>query len=397
MHSARTGRPCALILIDIDRFRLLNFRLGDSHSDLVLSTVADTLRGALRPRDALGRWGDQEFLAVLAETTAAEAHSLAEGLRVAVDGLRTLVRGESIQVSISAGVAGCPHDADVARQVLAAADSALHYAQESGRNRVTLATDLDQHVYGVGVRLEAALREQRVRPAYQPIVDLRTGQVVAQEALARIVDANHPGKVLTAAEFMDTARRLQLSYQIDRAVILSTFARCVAALGRSGAPLSHFVNISASLLQHPAVVDEILAIAQRYCAECGLCKSPAGPVVIEMTERELLGDLAAARGMLNPFLNFGLRLALDDFGSGYSSFNYLAELPFSFLKIEGSLIRQLRNPKTRAIVQGIQRIATDLKLTTVAEYIETPEIADIARDLGIDWGQGYHFGRPVLG
>jgi EAL domain-containing protein (putative c-di-GMP-specific phosphodiesterase class I) len=91
-----------------------------------------------------------------------------------------------------------------------------------------------------------------------------------------------------------------------------------------------------------------------------------------------------------------MRLALDDFGSGYSSFKYLADLPFSFIKIEGSLIRRVAEPRMRTIVQGIQRAAADLGLITLAEYVENSQIADIVREIGIDWGQGYHFGRPVL-
>ncbi len=115
-----------------------------------------------------------------------------------------------------------------------------------------------------------------------------------------------------------------------------------------------------------------------------------------MIERELLDDLPATRRMLQPFLDSGIRLALGDFGSGYSSYQYLADLPFSFLKIEGALIRRVTEPRTRTIVQGIQRTAADLGLVTLAEYVENEQIADIAREIGIDWGQGYYFGKPVL-
>ena len=129
---------------------------------------------------------------------------------------------------------------------------------------------------------------------------------------------------------------------------------------------------------------------------CGDLIGPLKPIVIEVTERELLDDLPAARNMLQPFLDFGMRLALDDFGSGYSSYKYLADLPFSFLKIEGSLIRRVTEPRIRTIVQGIQRTAADLGLISLAEYIENEQIADIVREIGVDWGQGYHFGKPSL-
>jgi EAL domain-containing protein (putative c-di-GMP-specific phosphodiesterase class I) len=161
-------------------------------------------------------------------------------------------------------------------------------------------------------------------------------------------------------------------------------------------PLTHFVNISGNLLHHPDVVTELLEEAQRSCLVCSDRIGPVKPLVIEVTERELLEDIDAARELLRPFLDFGLRLALDDFGSGYSSHKYLADLPFAFLKLEGSLIQRLGEPRVRTIVRGIQRTAADLGLTTLAEFIEDQRTADIARDIGIDWGQGYHFGKPQL-
>jgi diguanylate cyclase len=119
-------------------------------------------------------------------------------------------------------------------------------------------------------------------------------------------------------------------------------------------------------------------------------------LVLEITERQLLGDMNAVRAKLAPFLDFGMRLAIDDFGSGYSSFQYLADLPVSFLKIEGSLIKQVKDKRVRQIVRRISDIAKDLELITIAEFVEDAETADILRDLEIDWAQGYLFGRPVL-
>jgi len=194
---------------------------------------------------------------------------------------------------------------------------------------------------------------------------------------------------------MEAARELQLTYQIDRQVILQTFSHCVRAM-QSGQPLAHFVNISGNLLHHPDVVAELLDEARKTCASCADLVGAVKPLVIEVTERELLGDIPAAREMLKPFIDFGLRLALDDFGSGYSSYKYLADLPFSFLKIEGSLIRRVAEPRVRTIVRGIQQTASDLGLLTLAEFVENKQIADIVRDLGINLGRGYYFGAPVL-
>jgi EAL domain-containing protein (putative c-di-GMP-specific phosphodiesterase class I) len=258
---------------------------------------------------------------------------------------------------------------------------------------VVPAGKLRPQLFGVGRMLDQALRDGRVVPAFQPIVELKSGEIVAEEALARIVSPN--GSVIPASAFIDAARELQLSHQIDRGILLHTLAHCVATLERHQ-KRAHFVNISGNLLRHPGIVAELIAEATRQCAAFHDRIGPVKPIVIEVTERELLDDLPAARNMLKPFLDFGIRLALDDFGSGYSSYKYLADLPFSFLKIEGSLIRRVAEPRVRTIVQGIQQTAADLGLITLAEYIENDQIADIVREIGIDWGQGYHYGKPVL-
>ena len=169
-----------------------------------------------------------------------------------------------------------------------------------------------------------------------------------------------------------------------------------ANIAGGGQPIAHFVNISADLLLHQDLIQGLFAEAQVACMLCGVDMGPTKPIVLEITERQLLGDVNAVKAKLAPFLDFGMRLAIDDFGSGYSSFQYLADLPVSFLKIEGSLIQQVKDKRIRQIVKRISDIAKDLQLTTIAEYVEDADTADILGEMGIDWAQGYFFGRPVL-
>jgi EAL domain-containing protein (putative c-di-GMP-specific phosphodiesterase class I) len=294
-----------------------------------------------------------------------------------------------VHVTASFGTAIYPEDGTTVDRLLAASGAALHQAKSTGRNRVVAASGLSPHWFGAGLMLSEALRSGRVIPAYQPIVDLRSGEVVGEEALARIRTTS--GKLVPASAFIEAARELQLTHQIDRAIILSALDRCASQTGRQRLK---FVNISGNLLRHPDVVREMLAKARAVCAGQPASVSSAMPIVIEVTERELLADLAHARDLLRPFEDFGFRLALDDFGSGYSSYRYLADLPVSFLKIEGTLIRRIREKRVRTIVQGIQHTAVELGIATLAEYVEDAEIADIVRELGIDLGQGYYFGPP---
>lgn len=166
----------------------------------------------------------------------------------------------------------------------------------------------------------------------------------------------------------------------------------------AGNGITHFVNISTDLLRHRDRVEALLGRAFRTCQECDANIPGEKPLVIEITEREFLEDPAEARRILAPFLDYGFRLAVDDFGSGYSSFRYLADLPVSFLKIEGDLVgRALREPRIQAIIRGIQDIAGELGLTTIAEKVEDGETTEFLREVGIDWAQGFHFARPQLG
>jgi len=391
--SARHHRPFGLILFDVDRFKVVNYGYGEQYGDALLHWIPGEVLRILRPMDRVSRWGGQEFLCLLPNSDRARTEAVAEQLRQSFAASSIPLLDLDLRVTASFATATFPQDGESLDHLLAALGAALHQAKSAGRNRVIAAGSVKEQLYGIGRTLNQALREGRVRAAYQPIVDLGSGEVVAEEALARIITPG--GRTIPASTFIDAARELQLTYEIDRAIILETFSHCLANV-RLQRTRMQFVNISANLLRHPQVVAELLDEARRTCAQCHAHTEPVKPIVIEVTERELIYDIETARRLLTPFLDFGLRLALDDFGSGYSSYHYLADLPFSFLKIEGSLIQRLHEPRVRSIVRGIQRTAADLGVRTLAEYIENAETAAIVRDLGVEWGQGYYFGKPAL-
>ncbi|MHB8454416.1 MAG: putative bifunctional diguanylate cyclase/phosphodiesterase [Acidiferrobacterales bacterium] len=392
-QSNGTRRPFGLIMLDLDRFKVVNYGYGEHYGDLLLQQIADLLVRSLRKIDQISRWGGQEYLCLLPDTDAETMDTIAEDLRQAIESSTLEADNCQIHTSASFGVACYPHDGTDTHSLIAASGAAMYHAKNTGRNRVTHASELHGRLFGLGKTLDAALRDFRVIAAYQPIVDLKTGEVVAEEALARIVTPEQT--IMPAGQFIEAACQLQMTYQIDRAVITSVFTRCMQQL-RKKPNMAHFVNVSGNLLRHPKVVTELLHAAQETCLACGDLIGPVKPLVIEITERELLDDIEAARNMLRPFIDFGLRLALDDFGSGFSSFKYLADLPFTFLKIEGSLIQRITEKRVRVIVQDIQKTATDLGLITLAEFIETEETANIAREIGIDWAQGYYYGKPEI-
>jgi EAL domain-containing protein (putative c-di-GMP-specific phosphodiesterase class I) len=187
--------------------------------------------------------------------------------------------------------------------------------------------------------------------------------------------------------------------EIDRYITRQAMARCTTALGNgvAGPDFAHFVNLSPQFLARRDLVEEMLTNAQNYCETCGITLGPVKPIVFEITERQFLSNLDTLEADLKPLLDFGFRLALDDFGSGYSSFLYLARLPISFLKIEGWMVANMRKErKIAAIVESLAGFARREGIITVAECIEDGETARVLREMGVHLGQGWHFGRPEL-
>jgi len=273
-------------------------------------------------------------------------------------------------------------------------DHALYRAKSSGRDQISLVAQTAVPWNGSMVR--QALAEGRLRQASQFIVDLQSGQAIADEALARIETPS--GQIIEAKDFVEVAEGLGLMTEIDRQLIRGVMQRCVVRMGDGGASdFAHFVNVSPQFLARRDLVEEMLENALNYCQTCGVTLGPVKPIVLELTERQRIVSLDKLRADLQPFIDFGFRLALDDFGSGYSSYLYLANLPVSFLKIEGWLVSHMRQDrKVAGIVESLASFARKEGMRTVAEHVEDAETARMLADMGVDYGQGWHFGRPQL-
>jgi EAL domain-containing protein (putative c-di-GMP-specific phosphodiesterase class I) len=283
-------------------------------------------------------------------------------------------------------------DADMSR-TLSEADGCLYEAKRRGRDCVVASEGREGTVLWRAGMLQRALQEQRVVAAYQVMVDLRTGKPVADEALARLMLSN--GSVIPAGEFVEAAEGVNLIHEVDRVIVQQSMSRCTTALQDGFDPnFAHFVNLSPQFLARKDLVDQMLKFAVAMCP-CDIEFKGNKPIVFEITERQLLSNFESMRQDLQPLLDFGFRLALDDFGSGYSSFLYLAELPVSFLKIEGWMVQKMRsNIRVRYMVESMVALSQRLGITTIAEFVEDSETADMLREMGVDWGQGYFFGKP---
>lgn len=392
----RQNGTYSILLLDLDRFKLVNDTYGHAAGDSLLKKLATEMTQSLRPYDNLGRWGGEEFLCVLPNTDLQGGIDSAERFRELISQHYVQIESQRVQTTASIGVANFPHDGKDVSEILRVADAMLYEAKRAGRDRIASSRNQEGNILSIARQLEEAIAADDIVPMYQPILDLHSGEIVGQEALARI--RTKQGSYLEASKFIEAALHLQMTHKIDHTITKQTILHCSNRVIKQGlSPLPHFVNVSAGLLRHADLVEDIFATAMCQCQACGDRLGPQKPLVIEITEQQLLSDVNEAKRILQPFLDFGLRLAVDDFGSGYSSLHYLADLPITFLKIEGSLVKRVtHDKKVRAIVKGIQNIADDLGLTTIAEYVEDQDTLNALRDLGVNWGQGYFFGRPAL-
>ncbi|MDP2057746.1 MAG: bifunctional diguanylate cyclase/phosphodiesterase [Thiobacillus sp.] len=393
-RTPRDGHGFALALVDLDHFKMVNDRYGHAVGDEVLKAVASRFQSGLREGDWVARWGGEEFLFVLHGCTVEEAAGIMERLAGQARATPIQTGVGTISVSFSAGVAAFGVNDSETLPMLEKIDHALYRAKADGRDQVRVAAQ--SNMPWNSALLRQALAENRVRQASQVIVDLQSGLAIADEALARIESAT--GEMVEAKDFVDMAEGLGLMAEIDRQVVRDVMQRCVARMDQGGSTdFAHFVNVSPQFLARRDLVEEMLNNAMGYCQTCSAMLGPVKPIVLELTERQRIVSLEKLRADLQPFIDFGFRLALDDFGSGYSSYLYLAHLPVSFLKIEGWLVSHMRQDrKVAGIVESLANFARKEGVLTVAEHVEDAETARILADMGVDYGQGWHFGRPQL-
>jgi diguanylate cyclase (GGDEF)-like protein len=396
-RAKRHDEGFALAMLDLDYFKAVNDRYGHAVGDEVLKVVAARIQAGLREEDWVARWGGEEFLVFLRDADVREAVFILERLAAGVKAMPIATQAGEIRITLSAGI-GLPGAGDAdSRNAVEAADTCLYQAKANGRDRIEAGQGESAGALWPAQIIKRALRDERVCMATQLIVDLETGQAVADEALARVRLPD--GKLLAAGEFIEAAEGLNLMVEVDRIITRQSMARCAGKLsgGEIGQDFMHFVNLSPQFLARHDLVEEMLANAMSYCQTCGVSFGPVKPIVFEITERQFLRNLDTLEADLKPLLDFGFRLALDDFGSGYSSFLYLARLPISFLKIEGWLVANIRKErKVAAIVESLAGFARSEGIITVAECIEDAETARMLRDMGVNLGQGWHFGRPEV-
>jgi diguanylate cyclase (GGDEF)-like protein len=395
-HARRHNQSFVLGLVDLDHFKLINDRYGHRVGDETLASFAKVFVEHLRAEDWVARWGGEEFLVCLHVGEVEQAETIFERLRETLKHQAFDTSVGPIYLTLSVGLSQFDLEKGTQDSLLANLDSNLYEAKSRGRDRI-VSSKQGLGMLQMASLLKAAASEDRILAAYQPIVSLDSREIVADEALARLQTPG--GEILAAANFIDAAEGLNLMADIDSIVASLTMGRCARNLasGALNPCFSHFINLSPQFLARRDLVEKLLERAQGYCMTCGVEMGPVKPIVFEITERQAIMNLDTLEQDLKYLLDFGFRLALDDFGSGYSSFLYLSRLPISFLKIEGWMIQNMQsNSKALDLVKSVADFARKQGIITIAEGVEDEDTARRLQDVGVDWAQGYHFGYPEL-
>ena len=389
-RASRHDRMVGVLFLDLDRFKVVNDSLGHSVGDELLSETARRLEQTIRPDDTVARLGGDEFVVVIGNMIrTTDALVAAERVRSAVAQPVTL-GNESTVVTTSVGIAIAFGDESPA-ELLQDADTAMYRAKEGGRDRAEM---FDDHLRAQAVRrhsveqtLRSALENKRIEVHFQPVVRISDGSVVGAEALARI--RTPEGELLQPVEFIDVAEDSGLIADLGSQVLTLAFQRVARWSKNANRPFSMAVNVSARQLADPAfpaLVGEALK-ANNLDPE---------QVALEFTESALIAANPVTEQVLGQLTELGIRMGLDDFGTGFSSMTYLKRFPINFLKIDRTFVAGLdSNDDDTAIVTGTVALAHSLGLQVVAEGVETETQLQQLQKLQCDLAQGFHFSEPV--
>ena len=388
-RCTRNGTKAALVFIDLDKFKHINDTLGHKIGDEVLVKISKYLSEAVRQTDTVARWGGDEMVLLLTDLqNRTQAQAVCERIRQYV---QNKMKNDNlgIPVTLSMGVAIYPDDSTDPDILMQQADTALYVAKNRGRNTIVFFDETDyvktfQQKIHLGKLLNLAIEDGKIIPFYQPIIDVKTGNVVAVEALARWHEPEFGW--VPPSTFIPMAEESGLIEQLGEKI----FRRAIDDLKKWRHGLNITVNLNVSLRQiiKPGFCDELLNLikSNNLLPEW---------ITLEITESQAMMGSLKEGNHIEAAARAGFRLSIDDFGQGYSSLSSLQELNVHELKIDMKFIRNIKTEKGRRIVQAIVELAHILDMHTVAEGIEEEEEFRILAKMGVDRVQGYYFARPM--
>lgn len=394
INESQTNKHCcALFYIDLDQFKVVNDLEGHVVGDRLLVNIANRLRREIGTNDLLARISSDEYAILIEHIEEKAALEKAQSLRKLVDDFLYRVDDREYHIGASIGVAVIrPDEPITTSEVLARADQACYVAKTHGRNMVHMYSqeDTEMHtlrsaVYWVPL-IRDALANHKFKLFFQPVLDLSNNDVTHYEALIRMV--GEKGELVTPDNFIPVAEGMGLIHEIDLWVV----ERAIDVLKNLPQDKSHIslnINLSSYAFQDP----ELLPLVRDKLASTSVA---AERLTFEITETAAVANFAQTREMVRQLRALGCRFALDDFGAGFNSFNYVKQFPVDYLKIDGTFITNLVNdPIDQTLVKSMVEIARTLQKQIIAEFVESKEILDLLRQYGVDYAQGYYIGVPA--
>ncbi|MCX8083675.1 MAG: EAL domain-containing protein [Calditerrivibrio sp.] len=386
-RASRNNYKFSILLVDIDNFKYINDSYSHAVGDYIISEIAIIIRQCLRKGDILARYSGDQFVAILPEAGEEQAFTVGKRIQETI-GAHTFKSndGKDIKVTISAGISIYPDHADNAKDLFIFADNILKKAKDEGKNRIMLPTQNEvvevlKAITEKTIIVTKAVNEKRIIPYFQPIMRNSNGEIECCEVLSRI---ETPEGTMNAYEFIEIAEKIHLISRLD--IIL--LENAIIEVKKSNFKGLIFVNLSPRSLVMSEFIPEVLRITGEYDFD-------RSKVVFEITERETIKNLSLLERFIANLRVEGFKFAIDDFGSGFCSFQYLRRFPVDFIKIEGEFVRNiLKDSKDYVLVKTLGMIAKEFDIKTIAEYVENEELLNEMKKLSITYSQGYYIGKP---
>jgi diguanylate cyclase (GGDEF)-like protein len=381
-RATRHKYKFGLLVIDLDNFKYVNDTYGHSFGDSLLQSIADVIENVKRSEDIASRFGGDEFTLILPESDDKQIYTVAERVNEAIRNFSLQAPNDnSVTITASIEIAIYPDHADQENSLFNVADSMMYRAKSEGKNTIRYASHDDLEIIyndnnDKAMLVLDAITHQRIIPHYQPIMALKDDTITIHELLMRIDIENN---TINAGAFIEKAEELGVVHQMDYICI----EKALAKMQESAYEDTLFINLSPKAL----IVNEFLVKINDLIHKYQIKKEQ---IVFEITERETVKSFSLLEKFVNNLKLEGYRFAIDDFGSGFSSFHYIKKFPIDFIKIDGEFILNLsKDKKDLAFVKSIIALAKELEVYTVAEFV-----VQYLRDIGIDYVQGFHIAKP---
>jgi diguanylate cyclase (GGDEF)-like protein len=383
------SRHCAFIVASVDRLAMINDGFGFDAGEEVIVGVGERLAQSLRGSDIIGRTAGNKFGVILKNCKEREIAIVSGRLRAAVRDRVIETCGGQVSATCSAGAVWLPDAAANSQEAMLRAEQALDRARERGRDGFAVYEHSPQREsgrvrqMGIADEIVAALKENRLKLAYQPIIDARSRCPAHYESLLRLVRPD--GQIVTAGYFVPAAEQMGIVHLVDRFALETVVTKLKAHKS-----LTLAVNVSGTAAEDPAWLQSFIDYIRSHA-------EVARRLIVELTETAALHHFEENARFITQLKDLGVRVAIDDFGAGYTSFRNLQMLHVDTVKIDGSYVKNLtENPENQVFVRTLVGLARNLGIKTVAEWVGSDVDAALLQSFGVDYFQGFHFGEPLL-